>query len=178
MSKPQPPKPGMNHVLERNIDALLARQQLELRQRTFQDRVADLITRFTGTLYFVYVHVAALLAWIAINLGLTPLPKFDPTFVLLAMVASVEAIFLTSFVLMTQSRMQADADRRADLDLQVDLLAEHELSRVAKLVAEIAQRLDVRVADDPEVQEIQADIAPEQVMDALESRKKQQLGND
>jgi uncharacterized membrane protein len=168
----------MQRVLERNIDALLERQRREARARTFQDRVADAITRFTGTLYFIYLHIAALLAWIAINLGLTPLPRFDPSFVLLAMVASVEAIFLTSFVLMTQSRMQADADRRADLDLQVDLLAEHELSRVAKLVAEIAQRLGVAATQEPEIREIQGDVAPEQVMDALEKRKQAQRNGD
>ena len=168
----------MQRVLERNIDALLERQRREARARTFQDRIADAITRFTGTLYFIYLHIAGLLAWIAINLGLTPLPRFDPSFVLLAMVASVEAIFLTSFVLMTQSRMQADADRRADLDLQVDLLAEHELSRVAKLVAEIAQRLGVATTDEPEVREIQGDVEPEQVLDALEERKQLQRHGD
>jgi uncharacterized membrane protein len=168
----------MQRVLERNIDALLERQRREARARTFQDRIADAITRFTGTLYFIYLHIAGLLAWIAINLGLTPLPRFDPSFVLLAMVASVEAIFLTSFVLMTQSRMQADADRRADLDLQVDLLAEHELSRVAKLVAEIAQRLGVATTAEPEVREIQGDVEPEQVLDALEERKQLQRHGD
>src|SRR5918994_540591 len=139
---PQQP-PVMNRVLERNIDALLARQQRDARARTRQEQLAAAITRFTGSLYFVYLHLAAVLAWVFINAGWTPLPKFDPTFVLLATIASVEAIFLSAFVLMTQNRMQADADRRADLDLQISLLTEHELTRLVKLISDVADRMGI-----------------------------------
>ena len=72
---------------------------------------------------FVMIHALLFGAWIVWNLGWIPgLPPFDPTFVVLAMVASVEAIFLSTFVLITQNRMAAMADKRADLDLQVSLL--------------------------------------------------------
>src|SRR5918994_6947205 len=158
---PQQP-PVMNRVLERNIDALLARQQRDARARTRQEQLAAAITRFTGSLYFVYLHLAAVLAWVLINAGWTPLPKFDPTFVLLATIASVEAIFLTAFVLMTQNRMQADADRRADLDLQIGLLTEHELTKLVHVVTDLAERLGAAPAD-PELQEVKRDIAPESV---------------
>ena len=78
---------------------------------------------------FVYLHLALFGGWIIVNLGLIPgLRPFDPSFVVLAMVASVEAIFLSTFVLISQNRMAAAADRRADLDLQVSLLAEHEIT--------------------------------------------------
>ena len=66
---------------------------------------------------FVYIHLIGFGIWIIVNLGWTPLPTFDPTLVVLAMFASVEAIFLSTFVLITQNRMAAQADRRADLDL-------------------------------------------------------------
>lgn len=59
---------------------------------------------------------------------------WDPTFVVLGMVASVEAIFLSTFVRVSQNRMAAQADKRADLDLQISLLTEHELTKVAELV--------------------------------------------
>jgi uncharacterized membrane protein len=168
-------RPVMNRVLERNIDALLARQQREARERTRQERLAAAITRFTGSLYFVYLHLAAVLAWVLINAGWTPLPKFDPTFVLLATIASVEAIFLTAFVLMTQNRMQADSDRRADLDLQISLLTEHELTRLAKLISDVGDRLGISSAD-PELQEVKLDVAPESVLDKLDEKKRQYPG--
>jgi uncharacterized membrane protein len=171
MNPPSPP-PAINRVLERNIDALLERQRREIHARGVQDRLADAITRFAGSLPFIYLHVAALIAWIGINAGWTPLPKFDPTFVLLATIASVEAIFLTGFVLITQNRMQADADRRADLDLQISLLTEHELTRLVKVVTDLAERMGIAQSD-PELQEIKRDIAPERVLDTLEAKRRQ-----
>lgn len=95
--------------------------------------------------------------------------RFDPTFVVLAMVASVEAIFLSTFVLINQNRMQATADRRADLDLQVSLLTEHELTRVSTLVLEMAERMGIQTARDPELADLKRDLAPEKVIERIEA---------
>jgi uncharacterized membrane protein len=86
------------------------------------------------------------------------------------MVASVEAIFLSAFVLISQNRMAAAADRRAELDLQISLLAEHEITRVAALVSAIAERLDVQAVAEEEIDEIARDVAPEAVLDELDAR--------
>jgi uncharacterized membrane protein len=78
---------------------------------------------------FVGLHLGVYTAWIVINLGRTPgVPRFDPSFVILAMEAFVEAIFPSTFIPITQNRMQAQADRHADLNLQISLLAEHEVT--------------------------------------------------
>jgi uncharacterized membrane protein len=111
---------------------LLARRRQEEKTKSVQDRIADAISHFTGSMPFVYLHLFVFGVWIIVNLGWTPLPQFDPTFVILAMVASVEAIFLSTFVLITQNRMAAQADRRADLDLHISLLAEHEVTQLRK----------------------------------------------
>src|SRR4051812_2307940 len=125
--KSTPPNQGMAYVVERNIRALLSRRRAEDEHRRLRDRIADGITAFTGSMGFVIFHLIVFGLWIIINVGWLPMiPKFDPSFVILAMVASVEAIFLSTFVLITQNRMAALADKRADLDLQVSLLAEHE----------------------------------------------------
>src|SRR3954468_142614 len=135
----EPSKP-MVRIVERNINALLARRRQEESKKSLPDRIADKITAFTGSMLFVYLHVALFGAWIVINLGWLPsVPRFDPSFVILAMVASVEAIFLSTFVLITQNRMAAIADKRADLDLQVSLLAEHEITRLLALTTAIAE---------------------------------------
>jgi uncharacterized membrane protein len=108
-------------------------------------------------------------AWIAVNLGLVPgIRPFDKSFVILATEASVEAIFLSTFVLISQNKMQAAADKRADLDLQINLLAEHELTKVASMVASVMQHLGMPAYQDPEVEEITKDVAPEAVLDEIE----------
>src|SRR3954462_15696374 len=113
-TKPPPPDEGLAHLVPRNIQALLDRQAEELKRRTVSERLADAITAFAGSMKFVVLHLLLFGGWIVANLPGMPLPKFDPSFVILAMFASVEAIFLSTFVLISQNRMSAMADRRAD----------------------------------------------------------------
>jgi len=167
---PPPQPPGLSPVLERNIRALQRRRRREEAGAGPEERVAGAITRFTGSMRFVYLHLALFGLWIAANLGWVPgVPAWDPSFVVLAMIASVEAIFLSTFVLISQNRMSAAADKRADLDLQVSLLAEHEVTRLVTLVSAIAERMGVRTEADAELGEIERDVAPEAVLDELEA---------
>jgi uncharacterized membrane protein len=169
---PPPPTSGLSPVLERNIRALEERRRREQAKASLQERIADAITRFTGSMPFVYLHLALFGFWIVANLGWIPgLPKWDESFVVLAMIASVEAIFLSTFVLISQNRMQAEADKRADLDLQIGLLAEHEVTKLAALVSAIAERLGVETEVDRELPEIKQDVAPEAVLDEIEATK-------
>ena len=159
-------------VLDRNISTLLEKRKAAEARRPRQDRIADAITRFTGSMPFVYIHLAAFGFWIVANLGWVPgVPRWDESFVVLAMIASVEAIFLSTFVLISQNRMQAAADKRADLDLQISLLAEHEVTKLAALVSEIAKRLGVETEVDDELREIKRDVAPEAVLDEIDAAK-------
>jgi uncharacterized membrane protein len=161
----------MGSVLERNIRALEQRRAREAAQASFEERLASAITRFTGSMRFVYLHLAIFGSWIVANLGVVPgVAQFDPSFVVLAMVASVEAIFLSTFVLISQNRMAALADKRAELDLQISLLAEHEVTKLVALVSAIADRLDVETEVDEEVPELKQDVAPEVVLDEIEER--------
>ena len=175
---PPPQPPGLSPVLERNIHALQHRRRRQEREASAEARIADAITGFTGSMRFVYLHLVLFGFWIVANLGWIPaVPSWDPTFVVLAMIASVEAIFLSTFVLISQNRMAAAADKRADLDLQISLLAEHEITKLAALVAAIAQRLDVRTEADAELGEIKQDVAPEAVLDEIEAAETGQAGH-
>src|SRR5438445_1144704 len=108
---------------------------------------------------FVYLHLAVFGFWIAVNLGMVSgVPEFDPSFVILAMAASVEAIFLSTFILISQNRMAAAADKRAELDLQINLLAEHEVTKLVGLLSAIADRMGVETEIDPEVDELTQDV--------------------
>jgi uncharacterized membrane protein len=160
----------MARVVERNVRALLARRAEEDRAKTRSERIADGVTRFAGSMTFVYIHLVMYGAWILVNLGVIPgVPRFDPTSVILAMEASVEAVFLSTFVLISQNRMAALADKRADLDLQVSLLSEHEITRMLSLVQQIAGKMDIQEAADPELDELVLDVHPEKVLDKIES---------
>ncbi len=116
------------------------------------------------------MHLALYSFWIIANLGWIPgLPRWDPTFVVLAMIASVEAIFLSTFVLITQNRMAAAAEKRAELDLQISLLAEHEVTKVIAMVAAIADHLGIEHEARNEVEEMKRNVAPEAVLDAIDA---------
>ena len=164
---------GMTSVMERNIRTLVERRQREELEEPREVRLADAITRFTGSMAFVYIHAFLFGGWIVANLPSVPWPKFDPTFVVLAMFASVEAIFLSTFVLISQNRMQERADKRADLNLQISLLGEHEITRLISLVKRIAEKQGVEASRDPELHELEQDVAPEKVLDALQTKEAQ-----
>lgn len=155
-------------VLERNINVLRDKRQKEANKAGFQDRIANTITRFSGSMLFVYVHLVLIGAWVAVNAGLVPaVNPFDSSFVILATTASVEAIFLSTFVLISQNRAAAEADRRAELDLQTNLLSEHEITRLLSLTIAIAEKLGVEQAQDPSLKELEKHVAPEKVLDKI-----------
>ena len=160
---------SLNSSLARNIEALRRRRMEEEANAAFEQRVARSITRFSGSMIFVYVHAALYGGWIVANLGWIPgLRPWDPTFVILAMIASVEAIFLSTFILITQNRMATQADRRAELDVQISLLAEDEITKLVELVSEIAARMDVAAARHEDVEEMKKLVKPDAVLDAIE----------
>ena len=156
-------------VMRRNIAALIEVKRRREREKTRQELVADAITTFTGSLRFVYIHAALVGGWILVNSGVVPgVTPFDPfPFAMLAMIASVEAIFLSTFVLISQNRMNAMADRRADLDLQVNLLAEHEITRLIHLVDDIARQIGARAGRDSRLDELKKDVKPEVVLEEI-----------
>lgn len=162
---------GIGETLEANVEALARRRAEEQRRQGAQARIADVITSFTGSMTFVYLHLVLYGAWILVNSGLVPIvPRFDPTFVVLAMAASVEAIFLSTFVLITQNRMAAEAERRAELDLHISLLTEHELTKLATLIGAIADKVGVDQGAIAGFGQIKTDVAPEAVLDVIEER--------
>ncbi|PSJ37015.1 DUF1003 domain-containing protein [Allosphingosinicella deserti] len=169
-----PPEPqSLNSALERNIEALRKRRLDEEKTASAEERIAGAITRFSGTMRFVYVHACLYGFWIIANRGWIPgITPWDATYVVLAMIASVEAIFLSTFILISQNRMAAIADRRAELDLQISLLAEHEITKVVEMVAAIADHLGVSRGG--EVEELKRNVAPEAVLDAIEHNQNEQ----
>lgn len=147
--------------------------------RTRVERVADRMTRLASTSGFFAMHILWFGTWIVVNKGLTPLTPFDPfPFGLLTMVVSLEAIFLSIFVLMTQNRESYIAELREELALQVNLRIEQEVTKTLQLVAGLYTRMGHRMGDDPELHEMLEPLRPEemekelmlQIKEAMRSR--------
>ncbi|PWT89356.1 MAG: hypothetical protein C5B56_07275 [Proteobacteria bacterium] len=156
-------------AIRRNIEAVVKLEEDLQRGRTRADRLADAIASFTGSLEFVALHAAVFGAWIAINLGWVPgIPRFDPyPFMLLSAVVSLEAIFLSTFVLVKQNRMSRREDLRAHLDLQINLLAEREMTAVLQMVQRISDRLGVQPPSEV-IQELAEETSVEAVAEQLQ----------
>ena len=139
----KPPQPsGLTPVLERNIRSMDLRREREEAQASREERVAQAITNFTGSMKFVYLHLAIFGFWGIANLGLVPgISPWDPSFVVLAMVASVEAIFLSTFVMLSQNRQAKQADLRAELDYEVNVKAEKEICEIRDMLTSIQTEL-------------------------------------
>jgi uncharacterized membrane protein len=158
-------------IIEQNIETMDEHRREADESRGFQDHVADWITHFAGSMAFVYFHVVWFTSWILINFGIGGLPAFDPfPYGLLTTIVSLEAIFLSTFVLVSQNRQAQVAEQRAELDLQINLLSEYEVTRILSLVDAIAKRVDAGVSEDEELKELEEDVKPKEVLHELESR--------
>ena len=133
-----------------NIQAVVDLERQTRRERTILERVTDLVSAAVSSTGFILFHIAWFSSWIVFNVFASQ--RFDPfPFSLLTLMVSLEAIVLTGFVLMSQNRMTQLADRRAHLDLQVNLLAEQELTAILKVVCLVAEKAGVTVEGDPEL---------------------------
>jgi uncharacterized membrane protein len=172
---------SQSEIVRKNTAAILKMQRQVAEARTFAGRVADAITDFTGSMAFVYVHVAWFGIWILLNMGLFHVhhfSEFDPfPFSFLTMVVSLEAIFLSTFVLISQNRLAAASEKRAELDLQVNLLAEQKATKVLEMLDQITSQLDsvgrrFNFKPDPEVQALKVSPDPQEVLQVIEETVK------
>jgi uncharacterized membrane protein len=155
--KPERDTPSNARTLEENVRIIKTWEQSALHARSRSERVSEWITSTAGRGHVLLAHLVWFVGWAAINLDLVPgVPPFDVfPFPLLTTMVSLEAIFLALFVLSSQNRLATQADKRAHLDLQIDLLAEREMTAVLQLLQGIATRLGVEhTVDTPRIEEL------------------------
>ena len=168
--------PTLSATIERYIRTIIRLRLKVARERTLQDRVADAITGFSGHMLFVYAHVVWFSIWLLLNTGRLGVRPFDPfPYGLLTMIVSLEAIFLSTFVLITQNRMSQQAEHRADLDLHIDLLTEYELTRVLQMLDAIQDKLGIENDQDTELAELESETKPEEVLAEIERLQRRVL---
>ena len=130
-----------------NIDAIAKLENDALNRRTPTERVSDIITKVVGNVGFLLAQLILISGWSLVNLHLIPVVKaFDPfPFGILALIVSSESVFLTIFVLISQSRMARQSERRSHLDLQVGMLSEQELTTILQMLQKLCQHMGVNV---------------------------------
>jgi len=172
-----------SEIVRKNTAAILEMQRKMTESRTMQGRVADAITTFSGSMAFVWIHAVWFGLWVLLNIGLLHIPRiseFDPfPFGLLTMVVSLEAIFLSTFVLISQNRLAAASEKRAELDLQVNLLAEQKATKILEMLDQIAEQFDsmnthFNFKPDPEVQALKVSPEPQEVLQVIEETVKKE----
>jgi len=154
----------------RNIDAVAQMEEESLRSRSLADKISDVIAGFVGSMPFVLIHLAWFIGWVVINLHLVPfLPAFDPyPYQLLCMLVSLEGVLLSTFVLVKQNRMSQRADHRSQLDLQVNLLSEKEVTKLIQMQRLICRQLGISETErDSEVLELSEATAVENLAKEL-----------
>lgn len=164
---------GVAKIVEKNIrDLIKVREKVE-KKKTRSERVAGWVVKVAGNMWFAYAHVVWFILWIGDSV-LNGKDAFDPyPFSMLTTVVSLEAIFLTLFVLVSQNLQGQHDEQRANLHLQIDLLAEHEITKLLCMVDAIAEKLGVQhVACDIDVGDLEQDVTPAELIKELNRQEK------
>lgn len=140
-----------SEITRRNVRTVRELEELATAAPSFADRVASFVARFCGSIHFVWIHAVVFGAWFVLN-SVPGLPHWDPyPFTFLTMWASTESIFIASFILIAQNYAMRLSERRAQLDLQVNLLAEQETTKTLQMLEAIARAVGAQSGTDPEV---------------------------
>jgi uncharacterized membrane protein len=174
-SGPRPDAPlggtSVDELTERNVQLIRQLEESAKRERTRSDRVAEAIANFCGSMVFVWVHVVWFGGWILVNL-LPGLPHIDPfPFTFLTLVVSLEAIFLSTFILISQNHDTKITERRNHLDLQINLLSEQENTRMIDMLQAIAEKVGAEIPSDAELAALREQTEPERVVKQIEARE-------
>ena len=155
---------AIEQEIESNVRKISEIEEVHRAGRTAGERVAEVIARFCGSMPFVYLHVAWFVAWIVLN---TAFDLFDPfPFTFLTLVVSLEAIFLSTFILITQNQETRLTERRNHLDLQINMLAEQESTKTLELLQLIAEKVGVE-CDDPQTQALVEAVEPDKLVEQI-----------
>ena len=137
-------------------------------RRTMADRVAAGIAHFCGRMSFVWIHVAVFAMWIGYNV-MPGTDRFDPyPFTFLTLVVSLEAIFLSTFILISQNYDMRISERRNQIDLQINLLAEQENTKILQVLELIAKKVGAHVEDDPQIRALEEATHPDSLVRQIE----------
>jgi uncharacterized membrane protein len=171
--------PALSNVIQRNIRKIIHIRQKAASEQSLQDRIANAMTTFSGSMWFFYVHIIWFLVWFFLNTGHLRIAPFDPyPYGFLTMVVSLEAIFLATFVLISQNLIAKETEHLTDLGLQTSLLTEHELTRVLQMLHAIQRKIGIINDDDSNLADadLEMETKPEIVLAEIERLQQRAIG--
>lgn len=158
----------VEELTRRNVETILQLDETAQANRTKSDCIADAISNFCGSMSFVWAHLIVFASWMIVNI-IPGVAHFDPfPFTFLTLIVSLEAIFLSTFILISQNHETRLSERRNQLDLQINLLAEQENTKMLTLLERIAKKVGARTDDDPHLQVLEQATQPEKLVDQIE----------
>ncbi|MFS2036579.1 DUF1003 domain-containing protein [Polaromonas sp. CT11-55] len=162
------PKVCADDLTRENVQSMRRVEEMALANRSRADRMAAFIAGFCGSMPFVWLHAAAFAGWIALNTW-PGLAHWDPyPFTFLTLVVSLEAIFLSSFILISQNYELRISDRRNQLDLQINLLTEQENTKMIQMLERIAKKVGADSGGDPDIRILKENTNPEKLVAQIE----------
>jgi uncharacterized membrane protein len=168
----EPAARSVEEITERNIGSIRRLESIEHRRRGKLDRIADRVSEFAGSTGFLLVHVLWFGAWIAYN-AWPGIDAFDPyPFTFLTFVVSLEAIFLSTFILISQTRAARISDHRNQLDLQINLLTEQENTEMLILMERRAAKLGIDGYPDANLRALEQPTRLEKLARQIESAER------
>ena len=165
-------KVSADELTRENVQSMRRIEEQALASRNGADRIAAFVAGFCGSMRFVWVHVLWFGGWVTWNAwpGINHFDAFPFTF--LTLVVSLEAIFLSAFILISQNYEMRISDRRNQLDLQINLLTEQENTKMIQLLEQIAEKVGVDVADDPDLPLLKESTRPEKLIAQIEQAQR------
>jgi uncharacterized membrane protein len=162
---------SVDQLTQRNVEAIRELEEAANEERTPSDRVAEAIANFCGSMTFVWVHVVWFGIWILINV-IPLLRHIDPfPFTFLTLVVSLEAIFLSTFILISQNHDTKISERRNHLDLQINLLSEQENTQMLMMLRAIAGKVGANLSRDDQVQALSEETKPQRLVKQIKARE-------
>jgi len=154
-----------------NVLAIVALEREAMEARSPAERISDAVTRHAGRVWFISAHASWFIGWIALNSGMVRGVKpFDPyPYQFLTFVVSLEAIFLSLFILMSQNRSTRQADERSHHDLQINLLAEQESTKMLQMLQSLCAHHKLPIANDKDLETLKQETQPAELLQELKA---------
>jgi uncharacterized membrane protein len=160
---------SVHELTEQNVRAIVALEEAARENRTRADVIAEIISRFCGSMAFVWLHVFWFGLWIGWNVLAPQNLRFDKfPFTFLTLCVSLEAIFLSTFILISQNMETRLAERRNHLDLQINLLSEQENTKMLQILERIAEKVGADLSDEPDVKILEQATQPENLLEQID----------
>jgi uncharacterized membrane protein len=167
----RPAGPSAEQLTEQNVETVTRLEEAAREKRTPTDRLAEKIAKFCGSMTFVWIHAVWFGGWILLNLipGIRHIDPFPFTF--LTLIVSLEAIFLSTFILISQNLDSRISERRSHLDLQLNLLSEQENTKMMVMLHAIAKKVGADLSEDPHLEALSEETRPERLIEQIEARE-------